>query len=107
MIRSMGVLGPASTGGRGLSEKTEAATVNIHHAKTHFSKLLVRVAAGEEIVIARAGVPVARLVPVAKKRPDRVLGLGKGEIWMSEDCFDPLTEEELKEWYDGPIFPPE
>ena len=40
-------------------------TVNVHHAKTHLSKLLMRVAAGEEVVIARAGHPIARLVPIS------------------------------------------
>lgn len=83
--------------------------VNIHEAKTHFSKLIARVMAGEEILICRAGKPVARLVPVEPPPKNRVLGsgVGKGLVWYSDDCFDPLTEEELKEWYDGPIFPPE
>ena len=82
--------------------------VNIHDAKTHFSRLIARVQAGEEIVISKAGKPVARLVPVAAKPRERVLGIGvgKGVVWCSEDCWDPMTEEELKEWYDGPLFPP-
>ena len=50
--------------------------VNIHQAKTHFSRLLQRVAAGEEVVIARAGVPVARLVAVEPKKP-KVRPLGR------------------------------
>jgi prevent-host-death family protein len=84
-------------------------TVNIHEAKTHFSKLIARVLAGEEVVISKAGVPVARLVPISPKPKVRVLGsgVGKGEVWCSEDCWDPMTAEELKEWEDGPIFPPE
>ncbi len=83
--------------------------VNIHKAKTHFSKLVTRVMAGEEILICRAGVPVARLVPVEEKPKERVFGtgVGKGLIWCSEDCWDPMSEEELKEWYDGPLFPGE
>ncbi len=53
--------------------------VNIHEAKTHFSRLLQRVAAGEEVVIARAGVPVARLVAVEpKKAKTRPLGMDEG-----------------------------
>lgn len=84
----------------------EHEVVNIHKAKTHFSRLLARVAAGEEIVIAKAGRPVARLVPVKPKRPDRIAGLDRGKVWMSPDCWDPMTEEEEKEW-DGPIFPDE
>ena len=58
--------------------------VNIHEAKTHFSRLLQRVAAGEEVVIARAGVPVARLVAVEpKKGKTRPLGFGRRR---SLDC---------------------
>ena len=54
--------------------------VNIHEAKTHFSRLLQRVAAGEEVVIARAGVPVARLVAVEPKKPPiRPLGMDRGD----------------------------
>ena len=76
-----------------------SATINIHEAKTHFSKLLARVSAGEEIVIAKAGKPIARLAPigpeVAKKR---VPGIDKGKIWMSKD-FDVMTDRELNLWY--------
>jgi prevent-host-death family protein len=79
--------------------------VNIHQAKTHLSKLLEEVAMGEEVVIARAGKPIAKLVPMttkpqAKRRP----GALKGKIWIAED-FDEMTPEELAEWYDSPIFP--
>ncbi|MDQ3544647.1 MAG: type II toxin-antitoxin system Phd/YefM family antitoxin [Actinomycetota bacterium] len=56
--------------------------VNVHDAKTHLSRLLDRAAAGEEIVIGRAGKPVARLVPLERKRPVR-FGLLKGQIDMS------------------------
>jgi len=76
-----------------------AATVNIHEAKTHFSKLLARVSAGEEIVIARAGKPVARLapiVPAALKK--RVPGIDKGKIWMAKD-FNVMSKRELGDWY--------
>lgn len=76
-----------------------AATVNIHDAKTHFSKLLARVSTGEEIVIARAGKPVARLspiVPPASKK--RIPGIDKGKIWMAKD-FDVLSKRELDDWY--------
>ena|SRR6266699_3541942 len=78
-----------------------AITINVHEAKTHFSKLLARVNAGEEIIIARAGKPVARLAPVVPKAAKkRVPGIDKGKIWMSED-FDVMSERELKEWYRG------
>ena len=59
-----------------------ANVVNVHDAKTHLSRLLDRAAAGEEIVIGRAGKPVARLVPLERKRPVR-FGLLKGQIDMS------------------------
>lgn len=61
--------------------------VNIGEAKSHLSRLLHLVAAGEEIVIARAGVPVARLVPIHPSKAKRDLGIDKGKIWISDD-FD-------------------
>ncbi|HEY6305072.1 MAG TPA: type II toxin-antitoxin system Phd/YefM family antitoxin [Candidatus Angelobacter sp.] len=69
--------------------------VNVHEAKTHFSKLLQRVAAGEEIIIAKAGVPVAKLVPVVAKHAKRKLGLYSGEIWMADDFDAPLPDDIL------------
>jgi prevent-host-death family protein len=67
------------------------ATVNVHEAKTHLSRLLARVAKGEEIVIARAGTPIARLVPVGKPRRMRdLLGIDRGRIWVAEDFTTPL-----------------
>jgi prevent-host-death family protein len=67
--------------------------VNIHMAKTHLSRLVNEVAAGEEIVIAKAGKPVARLLPFEPRREPRQPGLMKGKIWISEDIADPLPEE--------------
>jgi prevent-host-death family protein len=81
--------------------------VNIHEAKTHFSKLIARVLAGEEVVIAKAGKPVARLVPAEPKRKKRIAGLGRGKIWYSDDFHEPLSEEELKDWYESKLFPDE
>ncbi len=70
------------------------AQVNVHEAKTQLSKLLARVAAGEEIVIARDGTPVARLVPIEKKRAKRVLGMDAGkDFWIADDFDDPLPPE--------------
>jgi prevent-host-death family protein len=66
--------------------------VNIHEAKTKFSRLVQRAAAGEEIVIAKAGVPVARLVPFRRKRRKRRLGLYPGAIRIHDD-FDDLPED--------------
>ena len=69
--------------------------VNIHTAKTHLSRLVNEVAAGEEIIIARAGKPVARLLPFEPRHEPRRPGLMKGKIWISEDFDDPLPEEIL------------
>jgi prevent-host-death family protein len=67
--------------------------VNVHAAKTHLSRLIEQAAAGEEIVIAKAGKPVARLVPFAPRREPRQPGLMKGKIWIAEDFDEPLPEE--------------
>ncbi len=70
-------------------------TVNVYDAKTHLSRLLERVEHGERIVIARAGKPVAILVPYAPPPPPpRPIGLWKGQVWMSDDFDDPLPEFE-------------
>jgi prevent-host-death family protein len=67
---------------------------NIHQAKTHFSKLVERAAAGEEIVIGKAGKPVARLVPYKEAAPQRKPGSMKGKIRIASD-FDELPAEVL------------
>ncbi len=72
--------------------------VNIHQAKTHLSRLLARVAAGEEIVIAKAGKPIARLVPVEGPAQDRVAGGDEGQVWIADDFDAPLPEEVLREF---------
>ena len=64
--------------------------VNVHEAKTHLSRLLARVAAGEEIIISKAGKPVARLVPFRKPKKKRVPGLDRGRVWIAEDFDGPL-----------------
>jgi prevent-host-death family protein len=69
--------------------------VNIHEAKTHLSRLLQRVAEGEEVTIARAGVPVAKLVPVEVKKNVRPLGFARGEIWVADDFDAPLPDDLL------------
>ena len=70
------------------------AEVNIHEAKTHLSRLLQRVAGGEEIVIARAGKPIAKLVPVESK-PRRVIGQDDGLFEVPDDFDAPLPDEVL------------
>ena len=73
-------------------------TVNVHEAKTHLSRLLERVRAGEEIVISKAGKPCARLVPL-EPRPERVLGRYCDRDGDAPDSvFEPLTEAELAAW---------
>jgi prevent-host-death family protein len=74
------------------------ATVNVYEAKSHFSELISRAEAGEDIVIARHGRPVVRLVAVAAARPDRVLGQARGQIWIADD-FDEFTAEDEAAWY--------
>jgi prevent-host-death family protein len=74
-------------------------TVNIHEAKTHLSRFVDQAAAGEEIVIARAGKPVARLVALATDTPKpRKLGLAKGRFTIPED-FDRLHEKAILEMF--------
>ena len=72
-------------------------TVNVHEAKTNLSRLLARVEAGEEVIIARNGKPVARLVSVEKRRQRR-FGSMKGLISIDERFFEALPEEELAAW---------
>lgn len=76
-------------------------TVNIHDAKTRLSSLIERVEAGEEIVIARAGRPVARLAPLASRRRRRKLGALDGRFRIPEDFNAPLPEALLKAFSGG------
>ena len=71
-------------------------TVNIHEAKTHLSRLLARVMGGEEIIIAKAGKPIAKLVPYGTRSEVRIPGTAKGKIWMSADFDEPLPDEILE-----------
>lgn len=74
------------------------SVVNVHEAKTHLSRLLERVSAGEEIVIAKAGRPVARLVPYDESLEPRTLGGWEGRVWMADD-FDELPPDILAAFY--------
>ena len=71
-------------------------TVNVHEAKTHFSKLLERVRQGEEIIVAKAGRPVAKLVPIAQKRHRREPGGAKGRFTIHDSFYEPLPEDLLE-----------
>lgn len=69
--------------------------VNIHYAKTHFSKLLLKVHSGEEIIIAKSGKPYAKLVPL-KRLTKRTPGIAEG--LLTDAFFESLPEEELQRW---------
>jgi len=88
--------------------------VNIGAAKTRLSQLLAAIRRGEEVIITRDGEPEARLLPVdpdanrkaiAEKRR-RFYGSWKGKVTDNVDWFAPLTEAELAEWYDAPLYNP-
>lgn len=70
-------------------------TYNIHEAKTQLSKLLEQVERGDDVIIARAGVPVARLVPVAPPVTERLLGTEAGRIVVGDDFDAPLPPDVL------------
>jgi prevent-host-death family protein len=72
------------------------AEVGIHEAKTHLSRLLNRVAAGEEIIISKAGRPVARLIPYRRKARKRVPGMDRGKVWIADDFDAPLPSDVQK-----------
>ena len=77
-------------------------TVNVHEAKTHLSRLLEEVEAGQEVVIARAGRPVARLMPLASQRPPRRLGILAGRYAVPEDWDAPLPPEAISAFSGSP-----
>jgi antitoxin (DNA-binding transcriptional repressor) of toxin-antitoxin stability system len=79
------------------------ATVSVHEAKTHLSRLIEKVLAGEEVVIARNKEPVVRLVREGPPKKKPLVGALKGQITFDDSFFDPLPEEELNAWYDGKI----
>jgi len=75
--------------------------VNVHEAKTHLSRLLRRVAAGEEITISRAGVPVAKLIAAVPTGASRPMGMDRSRIWIADD-FD-ARDPELEALFYAPI----
>lgn len=82
--------------------------VNMHEAKTNLSRLVARVAEGEEIVIGRAGVPVAKLVPYDGEPPRRQLGIWKDRLWLADDWDSDETNEEIaRSFYESRIEPDE
>jgi prevent-host-death family protein len=94
----------------------------VHQAKTHFSRLLKEAEAGQEVVVMRGSKPVARIVaidgPPANRTDEdvlsrrRLVGMYSGQITWTEDAFDPITDDELREWgmdylADAPLVNPE
>ena len=75
-----------------------SVVVNIHAAKTQLSKLLDAAAAGEEVIIAKAGKPVAKLVSIDAAAPPRRLGILDGKIHVPDDFDDPLSDEIIAEF---------
>lgn len=75
-----------------------SSTVSIYDAKAHLSRLVASAEHGEEVTITRHGRPVARLVPVAPRRPARLPGAWRGRVRIPDD-FDTLTDAELTDWY--------
>ena len=73
-------------------------TVSVHEAKTHLSRLIERVLAGEEVVIARNKEPVVRIVREAPPKKLPLLGAFKGQFDIDESAFLPMTDDELKDW---------
>ena len=73
---------------------------NVQEAKTHLSRLLAEVQAGKEVVIGKAGKPIAKLVPFERDTSPRTLGGWEGKVWMADD-FDELPPEMLKLFYEG------
>jgi len=73
-----------------------AIKMNIHEAKTHFSRILAQVGNGEEVIIAKSGKPIARLVPITEKLTHRRPGTAKGKVLLERDFDAPLPDSILK-----------
>ena len=81
------------------------SSVNIHQAKTHLSRLVEQAAKGEEIVIAKSGKPMARLVPYLVPSKPRKPGALKGRIRIRQDFDAPMPEKEIRRWTHGKLSP--
>ena len=71
---------------------------NMHYAKTHFSELIKRALAGDQVVIAKSGKPLVQLVPFHKSSDVRTPGSAKGMFTLKSDFNDPLPLQDLKDW---------
>jgi prevent-host-death family protein len=74
------------------------STFTVHAAKTNLSKLIARVEAGEEIIIARGRTPIARLTPIRAPPAKRQFGAFKGVVSVGPEFFEPLTDADLADW---------
>ncbi len=81
-------------------------TINIHEAKTYFSRFIEKAAAGEETIIAKAGKPIAKLVPLHSLSSPRSLGIFKGQLNVPEDFDAALPEDVVMQFQNGAIEPP-
>ncbi len=82
--------------------------INIHDAKTNLSKLIQKAENGEEVIIARAGKPAVKLVPVPARPRRRIIGSAKGKVWISDDFNSPETNKEIEDlFYNSQLFPDE
>jgi prevent-host-death family protein len=79
-------------------------TLNIQAAKTHLSRLVEEAVAGDDIVIAKAGKPMVKLVPIGPRREPRKLGFMKGKIWTAPGCWEPDLEL-ARQMEEGSVFP--
>jgi len=79
----------------------DRAVINIHHAKTHLSSILTKVAGGQEVIIAKAGTPLAKLVPLHPDRPRRKPGFLKGKMTLRANFNAPLPDD-LQHAFENP-----
>lgn len=70
----------------------------VREAKANFSKLIREAESGKEVVITRGRKPVAKIVPLNKPARKSVPDMFEGQLWSAPDAFDPLTDEELRDW---------
>jgi prevent-host-death family protein len=83
------------------------ANISVYQARADLSRLIERALAGEEIVITRRGKPTVRLLPVEQAPPQRKAGALKGLFEVTDAFFEPLPDEILEAFYNGPIEPEE
>ncbi|RLD96114.1 MAG: type II toxin-antitoxin system Phd/YefM family antitoxin [Aquificota bacterium] len=76
-----------------------AVKANIHEAKSNLSKLIELMLEGEEVIIAKAGKPIARLVPIREREDERELGFYEGKIELLDDVDQPLPDDVAEEFY--------